>query len=137
MVFQIRRVDYFYSTIPAETGSACEALGQLASYGVNLLAFMAVPVGPTRTQVTLFPEDDATLTAAARNAGIQVDGPHPALLVQGNDSIGALAAIHRKLADDDINVYASTGIMSGSGSFGYLVHVKSHDIDRAVAALEV
>lgn len=137
MTTQVRRVDYFYSSIAAAAGAAVDALDQLAMLGVNLLAFSAVPIGPMRTQLMLFPEDRAVLENAARNAGIRIDGPHPALLVQGDDRHGAVANILGRLAEAGVEVYASTGISSGEGRYGHLVHVRPYDIDKAVAALGV
>ncbi len=66
-----------------------------------------------------------------------LDGPHKALLVQGDDELGALAGIHLKLYKANINVYASSGVADGKGSFGYLIYVKPEDFDRAVEALEL
>lgn len=137
MAFRIRRVDYFYATLRDQPGAACGVLGQLAEMGVNLLAFTAVPMGPMRTQLTLFPEDRARMESAVKNSGIALDGPHPALLVQGDDELGALSRVHECLADADVDVYASSGVADGRGSYGYVVYVRPQDIDKAVQALEV
>jgi hypothetical protein len=96
-----------------------------------------VPFGPIRAQLTLFPEDPLALQSAAKKAGLVLDGPHPALIVQGDDELGALAGIHAKLFAADVNVYAASGVTDGRGSFGYVIYVKHEDIDRAVEALEV
>ncbi|MHC5023485.1 MAG: hypothetical protein ACYTGG_06180 [Planctomycetota bacterium] len=137
MPFTIRRVDYFYATVKDEPGAAYKLLSHLAEQGVNLLVFAAVPVGPMRTQLTLFPEDPGTMASAAKRASLDLDGPHPALLVQGDDELGALARIHSKLHDADVNVYASTGVSDGKGSFGYVVYVRPDKFERAAAALEI
>jgi len=34
-----------------------------------------------------------------------------------------------------IDVYASTGVVDGKGTFGYLMYVRPEDIERAHAAL--
>ena len=57
MAFQIRKVDYFYTAIEDRPGEAYKMLSQLAGLGISLLAMTAVPVGPMRTQLTLFPGD--------------------------------------------------------------------------------
>ena len=136
MPTQIRRVDYFYTSVAAEAGAAVDVLDQLALLGVNLLAFAAVPTGPMRTQLTMFPEDRTLFEAAARNAGIAIDGPYPALLAQGADRHGVVASILGRLAAAGVEVYASSGMASGASSYGYLVHVRPNDIDNAVAALD-
>jgi hypothetical protein len=133
----IRRVDYFNTTVRDRPGEAYKLLAQLADMGLNLVAFTAVPVGPSTTQLTLFPEDSGRMEAAAQRAGMRLDGPHPAFLVQGDDELGALAQIHQDLFRADVNVYASSGVTDGRGTFGYLLYVRPEDYERAAAALGV
>ena len=64
----------------------------LAQRGVNLLAFTAVPSGEDRAQFAVFPEDPSQFIAEARAAQIEVEGPHHALLVQGDDELGGWRA---------------------------------------------
>jgi hypothetical protein len=137
MACSIRRVDYFYATVPDRPGEACGVLRTLADLGIDLLAFTAVPIGPLRTQLTLFPQDSGKLAREAENDRIVLDGPHPALMVQGDDELEAFAELHTKLADAHVNVYASTGVADGSGCFGYIVYVRPEEFERASAALGV
>jgi len=137
MACTIARVDYFYTTVMDQPGEAYKLLAQLADLGVNLLAFTAVPIGPTSTQLTIFPEDPAHLKNEAVKVGLALDGPHPALLVQGDDDVGALAEIHLKIFEANVNVYSASGVTDGRGSFGYVIYVKPEDYERAAAALEV
>jgi hypothetical protein len=101
------------------------------------VAFTAVPVGPLHAQLTIFPEDPLSMADAARKAAHVLDGPHPALLVQGNDGLGALANIHATIYGADVNVYASSGVADGRGSFGYVIYVRPDDYERAATALGV
>jgi len=112
-------------------------LAQLAERGVSLLAFTAVPSGPTLAQFALSPDHPNRLTAEARAIGLPLDGPYHALLVQGDDELGALATVHARLVDAKIDIYASTGVTDGRGAFGYLVYVREDQFPRAVAALEL
>jgi len=137
MPFSIRRVEYYYSNVKDEPGAAYRILSQLAGLGVNLLAFTAVPTGPTRAQLALFPENDGKLTSAARQAGLVLDGPHRALLAQGDDELGALAGVHEKLYRANVNVFASSAIAAGAGSFGHIIYVRPEDYDTAAKALDV
>lgn len=137
MAFSIRQADYFYTTINEPPEEADNLLSSFAELGVNLLAFTAVPVGPRRTQFTIFPEDDARMINAARLAGLELDGPHPALLVQGDDELGALASVHARLRAAGVDVYAASGIADGRGSFGYIVYVRGEDFERAAGILDV
>jgi hypothetical protein len=135
MALCIRRVDYYYVVVHDRPGEAYELLSQLAAGDVNLLAFHALPMGPDRAQLTLFPERLEPLAVVAERLGLVLDGPHPAILVQGDDRLGALAEVHARLGQARINVYASNGVTDGQGSFGYVVYVQPRDIQAAVRAL--
>lgn len=137
MPFTIQRVQYFYTTVKDQPGEAYKLLNMLSGMGVNQLAFSAIPVGPNSTQLAVFPEDPAKLNSEANLAGMILDGPHHALLIQGDDELGSLAGIHQKLYEADINVYASSGVTDGRGSYGYLIYVKEDDFERAAATLGV
>jgi len=137
MVTRIRRVEYFHASVVDEPGEAYKVLSALAGLGVNLVAFTAVPIGPDRTQITLFPEDPGKMRSEAHKAGMALDGPHRALLVQGDDELGVLATVHEKLFRAEVNVYASNAIADGAGKFGHLIYVRPEDYERAAKALEV
>jgi len=137
MTNEILRAEYYYTSVQDQPGEAYKFLSQLADVGVNLMAFTAIPMGPDRTQFTLFPEDSNKLIEAAKNAGFQIDGPHPALLVQGSDELGALTDMHKKLYDAGVNVYASNAVADGKGSFGYVVYIRPEEFDTAVNALGI
>lgn len=137
MPFTIKRVEYYYTTVKDQPGEAYKLLNQLAGMGVNQLAFSAIPVGPNSTQLAIFPEDPGKLASEAKKAGMALDGPHFAILVQGDDELGSLAGIHEKLYEANINVYASSGVTDGRGSYGYLIYVKEEDFERAVATLDL
>jgi hypothetical protein len=137
MAFRIRRANYYYMTIREEPGQGYRLLHRLGGLGVNLHAFSAVPIGPVRTQFSLFPQDEAVLKKAAQEIGFDLDGPHAALLVQGDDELGALARVHRTLFDAGVNVYASSGVTDGKGSYGYVLYVQPGQLERATAALGI
>jgi len=137
MATRIRRVEYFHANVMDEPGEAYKVLSALAGLGVNLVGFTAVPVGPDRTQITLFPEDPGKMRSEAQKAGMALDGPHRALLVQGDDELGVLATVHEKLYRAGVNVYASSAIADGAGKFGHLIYVRPEDYDRAAKALSV
>jgi hypothetical protein len=137
MADAIRRVEYFHAAVVDQPGEAYRILSTLESLGVDLLAFTAVPVGPDRTQLTLFPADPAKMASEAQKARMTLDGPHPALLLQGDDELGALLTVHEKLYRAEVNVYASTGVSDGSGKYGYVIYVREEDCDRAAKALGI
>jgi hypothetical protein len=135
MSFSVRRNDYFYTTVNTPPADAYAMLTELARLGVNFLALTAVPMGPDTTQLTLFPEDPLRLAEAARKAGLALNGPHAALLVQGDDEVGTIATIHAKLHDAGVDVFASSGVADGRGGFGYLVYVRPEHAERAATVL--
>jgi hypothetical protein len=137
MAYTIRRAEYFHATVVDQPGEAYRALSALEGLGVNLLAFTAVPLGSDRTELTLFPADTAKMTSEARKAHMDLEGPHPALLVQGDDDLGALVIVHEKLYRAGVNVAASTGVSDGHGKYGYVIYVREEDTERAAEALEV
>ena len=137
MAYRIRRVDYYYATVQDEPSNGYLLLSQLAELGINLLAFTGVPIGPVRMQLTLFPEHSQELEDAAAKAGLRLDGPHPALLVQGDDELGALAGVHEKLHQANVEVSASSGVTDGAGSFGYVLYLRPTDFERAAEALGI
>lgn len=135
MAFTIRPVEYYYANVHDELGAAYGVLSLLAERGVNLLAFTAVPTGPALAQFSLFPEDPSKLVAEASTAGLSLDGPHHALLAQGDDELGALASVHERLLGAGVDIYASSGVTDAQGSFGYVVYVREDQFARAVGAL--
>jgi len=132
----IRRVDYFNTTVKGVPGESYTFLAQLGDESVNLLAFSAIPLGPESAQLSLFPDNVEKMMEISAKEGLTLDGPHPALLVQGDDRLGAVASIHSRLLDAGVHVFASTGVTDGAGGFGYILYVPREEIDRAVSALE-
>lgn len=133
---EIQRVQYFYTTVQDRPGEALRFLSELGDLGISMLAFTTIPVGLMQTQLTIFPEEPAMLRDEGRKAGFELDGPHHALLVQGEDVPGALVGIHEKLYQAGINVYASTGVTGGT-SYGYILYVRPEDFEEAASAVGV
>ena len=138
MAFNIKRVEYYNIIVEDHAGGGSKLLSLFAGVGVNLLAFKAVPLEPMRTQFTLFPDDGLRMTDGAKKAGLNLDGPHSALLIKGdNDKSGELAGIYEKLSQAVINVSESSGIADIKGSYGVILYLKQEDCEKAVAALEM
>ncbi|UCF66718.1 MAG: hypothetical protein JSV80_13140 [Acidobacteriota bacterium] len=133
----IRRVDYYSAMVHDRPGEAYWMLSQLTAARVNLLAFTAIPFGPGQMQVLLFPEHVDEMARAIEEHGLTLTGPQHAILIQGDDRLGALRELHGTLADADINVYQSSGITDGKGGFAYLIYVAPEDVERATRALGV
>jgi len=137
MACSISKVEYFRTTIKDRPGEAYKFLSQLALLRINLLAFSATPISTTDTQLTFFPENPKFMKNEALRAGLHMEGPNPALLVQCDDRLGALADIHLRIYEADVNVKSAGGVTDGRGAFGYVIHVESEDFDKAAAALGI
>jgi hypothetical protein len=137
MATKIKKVDYYYCSVEDQPGESYKLLSFLAGVGVNLMAFTCIPIGPLRTQFTLFPEDSAKLVSEAKKANLHIDGPNPAFLILGDDEIGALVDIHQKLFEAKVNVYSSNAVTDGRGGFGYVLYVNADQYKRATEVLEL
>ena len=137
MSYKIRRLNYYYAITQDKPGEAHKILSILADVGVNQLAFNIMQMGPERSQITLFPEDSSLMVNVAKKAGLNLDGPYQAILVQGSDELGALIEVHEKLHDANINIASSTAIADASGSYGYLIYVRPDEYDKATATLSI
>ena len=134
MADTIRRVSYYYTTAPDKPGEGARLLGVLRTAGVNLLAFHAFP-SARKSQVDFLPSDGAAFLAAAKGAKIKVSKPKMAFLIDGDDRVGALAALLGRLGAAKINVTAVTGVCAGMGRYGAILWVKPRDVNKAASAL--
>ncbi len=134
---RISRVQYFYTTVKDQPGEAYQILNQLAELGVNLMALNVIPTGPHSTQMAIFPEDSNRFRNIAEKAGFSIIGPYSAILVQGNDEVGALSDVHKKLYQAGVNVYASNGVSDGKGDFGYVIYVRPEAFEKATEVLRI
>ncbi|MHC4944690.1 MAG: hypothetical protein ACYTG7_16860 [Planctomycetota bacterium] len=131
----IRSVEYFYIMIEDKPGEAYRMLTQLASEAVNLLAFNIIPTGPSTAQIVIYPENVDTMNQMLAGKGSRMYGPNRAFLITGDDELGALLEIHEKLTAAEINVVTSSGISDSTGRYGYVLHVRPEDYDRAAGLL--
>lgn len=136
MNLKFRKIDYYYAGVKDEKGEGFQFLSKLASHKVDLLALTAVPFGPEKAQFTIFPSNVQTLMEAAKREGISLDGPHSAILVQGEDHIGAFAEVLSKIASAGVSVFSAQGMTDGQKGFGYIVYVRPSDIEKTISALK-
>jgi hypothetical protein len=101
---EIKRIDYYYVSVPDKPGEGARILAALRDAGVNLIGVSAFPHGTRRSQLDLIPSDSATLANAARAAGLKLSTKKRGFLIQGEDRVGAVADIAKRLADESINV---------------------------------
>lgn len=137
MSINIKKIEYFNITVKDQPGEAYHLLSQLANLGISMSAFSAIPLGPNATQLTIFPDNSQKMSKELKLAGQKLDGPHKALLVQGDDELGALVEIHQKLFHAKVNISAATGVTDGKDSFGYVIYLRSDEFEKAVKALNI
>ncbi|MEJ2546139.1 MAG: hypothetical protein P8Y99_18910 [Calditrichaceae bacterium] len=77
------------------------------------------------------------MSAAAKRSGLEIDGPHPALLIKDDDQSGALAGIYEKFAQANITVNESSGIADINGTYGVVLYLKEEDCVKAMAVLDI
>jgi predicted amino acid-binding ACT domain protein len=137
MADTIRRVEYYYVVVPDKPGSGASVLGALQEGGVNLLAYLGFPSGRGKSQIDLVPEDPAAFKQAARKAGLKPSRTKRAFLVEGDDRIGAVADLTRRLAEAKINVTAACAAAAGSGRYGMILWVPPASYGKAAKTLGV
>jgi hypothetical protein len=135
MPLTVRNMEYFHLRVEDEPEIAYRLLETLASAEVNLLAFSAVPYGNHYVELTVFPDDSERFRRVLEEQGRKLEPPQHALLIQDDDQLGAIAGIHRRLLEAGVSIYASSGVISGGGRFGYIIYVKEGDHEKAAKAL--
>ena len=133
---QIKRIDYYYVTVPDKTGEGARILESLRGAGVNLIGVSAFPHA-RRSQLDLIPEDGAAFVQAAKSAGLKLSKKKTGFLIQGEDRPGAVGDVVKKLADAKINVTSVQVFCAGSGRYGGLLWVTAPDLRKAAKAMGV
>ena len=134
MAETIRKVSYYYATVPDKPGEGARMLQTLRSAGVNLLAFHAFP-SARKSQADFVPSDAASFERAAKAAKLKLSKPKTAFLVEGDDRVGVLAGIMTRLGDAKVNVTAVSAVCAGMGRYGAIFWVKPKDFTKAATAV--
>jgi len=134
MADRLRKVDYFYVTVPNTAGQGAKVLSGLAAAGVNLLAFSGFPSGG-KGQLDLIPESSAKLRRAAKKMKLKLSPRKSGFLLQGTDRVGAMTKTLKTLADAKINVTAMDAVTSGDGRFAAIFWVKPKKVAKAAKLL--
>ena len=137
MAEKTRRIDYYYAIVKDMPGEGYRILAGLQDRDISLVAFTAFPLPDGQSQLDMVPSDGEKFRKAASALAIKMTGPRKAFLVQGDDKVGVLANIHRKLVDNGINALAANGVCDGKGGFGYILWVQKDQYEDAAKALGV
>jgi hypothetical protein len=130
----VKRIEYYYTTVPDQAGAGAKVLNALKAGRVNLLAFSGFPCGSRRAQLDFFPSNQRAFLAAASKAGIKLVGPKTGFLIHGQDRVGAIANITEKLGKAKIAITALDAVTTGR-SYGTILWVKQRDVAQAAKIL--
>jgi hypothetical protein len=131
----VKRIEYYYTTVPDRAGAGAKLLNALKAARVNLLAFSGFPCGASRAQLDFVPSNKRAFRAAARKAGIKLVGPKMAFLIRGQDRVGAIANIADKLGKAHIAITALDAVTTGRRRYGAILWVKSRNVAQAAKLL--
>ena len=137
MADTVRKVEYYYVTVPDQPGEGNRILSALKERGVNLLAYLGFPSGGGESQVDLVPENPAAFLEAVAQAGLTISEAKRAFLIDGDDRAGAVADTTATLADANVNITAAAATSAGSGRYGMILWVAPSDYERAAKLLGV
>ena len=137
MALYIKRVEYYNISIKGQITDTSKLISTIVGAGVDFHAFKAIPLGPNRTQFTLFAKDSSKMTDGAKKSGLNLEGPYSALLIKGDEKSGALADIYKKLSQAGIQVDEASGIADINAGYGVILYLKQEDCGKAVTALEM
>ena len=135
MKINAKQIIYYNIEVDYRISEASKLLSLLANNKIDFLAYRATSTESKKTVFTLFSENAQKISDVANANGLKADGPHSAILVTGNEEIGALAFIYEKMAQANIDVYESSGIAHINGSYGVILYLKPIDCNRAITVL--
>jgi hypothetical protein len=135
MADEVRKIDYYYVSVPDKPGEAARILSALHQAGINLMGFCGFPEGARKAQLDFLPEDPAAFARAARREGLKLSKKKTGFLIQGEDRPGAVAELLGKVSAAGINVTAIQAVSAGAGRYGAIVWVKAPDLRKAAKAL--
>lgn len=136
MAYRVRKVNYCKMTVSSRAGQAEKVLRAIKEAGIDMYAFSGFPTKAGKSQVDFVSDDTAAIKRLAKKSGWRLSSTKKAFLVQGNDQIGAIHKIFKKLADEKINVTAADAVAAGVGRYGMILWVKPNVYNRAARVLK-
>ena len=131
----VRRVECYYTEVPDRPGAGAKVLNALKVARVNLIACIGFPTATGRAELDFVPSNRRAFLAAARQAGIKLEGPDVAFLIQGEDQVGAVADVLTRLGEARISVVAMKSIAAGRRRYGAILWVKPRNVAKAAEIL--
>ena len=135
MAYRVRKVNYFKLLLPNRVGQAEKVLHQVRDANINLFAFTGFPLKAGKSQVDLVTDESTKLRRIAKRDGWRISKRKKAFLVTGNDEIGAVHKVFKKIANNKINVVAADAVSAGKGRYGMILWVKPAVYSRTARIL--
>lgn len=135
MAYRVRKVNYSKLMVPSRAGQGEKILSAIREAGISMQAFSGFPVGGGKAQVDLVSDDMVSIRRLAKKEGWRLSVTKKAFLVQGNDEVGAIHKLIKKLAEVRINIIAANAVAAGSSRYGMIMWVKPKDYRRATRVL--
>ena len=129
----VKKVTQFKVQMEDRPGQLAEIARGAANEGINFLAMTGYPREKGRAEIIGVPEDADKAKRLAANAGISVETAE-ALLITGDDKLGAVAVIAEKVAALGVNIKACDA-MAVEGKFALWLYVAPADLDKVAEAL--
>ncbi len=136
MAYRVRKVNYCKMTVSSRAGQGEKVLRVIKEAGIDMYAFSGFPTKAGKSQVDFVSGDTAAIKRLAKKFSWRLSNTKKAFLVQGNDQIGAIHKIFKKLADEKINVTAADAVAAGVGRYGMILWVKPKVYNRAARVLK-
>lgn len=135
MASRVRKVNYCYVTVPSRAGQGEKILGALKDAGISLLAFSGFPAKRGKSQVDLVAENIGAIRRVAATQGWRLSKTKKGFLVQGDDKVGAVHRVIRRLAQARISITAVDAVAAGGLRYGMILWVKPRQYSRAARTL--
>jgi hypothetical protein len=136
MAYESCAVDYVYLMVKDRPGEGAAVLEALKHAGIDLLAFSGFPAKGGKAQLDVVSRDIPGVKRVAKACGWKLSPVKRGFLVRGDDRVGAVADVVRKLADAKVNVTALDAVSAGNGRFAMIFWVKSASRAKAAKVLQ-
>jgi len=135
MAYRVRKVKYCKLSVSSRAGQGEKVLAAVSEAGINMHAFSGFPTGGGKSQIDLVLDNITGIRQVAKKNGWRLSATKKGFLVQGNDEIGAIHKVLKKLADEKINVTAADAVAAGKNRYGMIMWVKPKVYNRAARVL--
>ncbi|HSR63000.1 MAG TPA: hypothetical protein VLN56_06310 [Gammaproteobacteria bacterium] len=135
MAYRVLKMNYCKMTVPSRAGQGEKILKAIRDAGISLQAFTGFPSGGGKAQVDLIADKLGKIRTVAKKEGWRLSKTKKMFLVQGNDELGAVHKVIKRLGDAKINLTAVDAVTAGKGRYGMLMWVKQKDYRKAARAL--